>query len=137
MCLAPIILLGYLFMLQPNASHVSDLSGAVLQGQTCESGPGLDAKVTTSGMQAVAAQYGFAYTHEQWGFVLTPKAGVAFLPRHVPELTSTVNFSLGLQGTIRYDRVNVSAEYWHQSNAGLGSTNAGLDMLAVMGGWTF
>lgn len=136
-CFTPLLLAGYLFMLPLGAAHTTDLSSGVVQGQTCEHGPGLEAKVTTSGMVGLHAQYGFSYATDEWVFVFTPKAGGAVLPYHVPELTSTVNFSLGLQTMVGYDHARFSIEYWHQSNAGLGEINGGLDMLTVMGGWSF
>jgi hypothetical protein len=137
LCFAPVILAGYLFTLHPNHSHVTSLNDPLLEAQTCERGPGLDAKVTASGMGSLQAQYGLAHTDGDWTFILTPKAGGAILPSHVRELTSPVNFSLGLQTTIGYQHARVALEYWHQSNASLGHRNAGLDMVAVMGGWAF
>jgi hypothetical protein len=136
-CMAPLILAGYLLTLHPNASHVTSFDEPMLEAQTCESGAGLDAKITASGLSSLQAQYGFAFTGEQWRLILTPKAGGALLPHHVPELTSPLNFSLGFQTTLGYEQGRLSLEYWHQSNAHLGSSNAGLDLIALMGGWSF
>ena len=137
-CFAPVILAGYLFTLHPNPSHVTSVNDPLLEVQTCQTGPGLDAKATASGMGSLQGQYGVEILDRgPWSWIVTPKAGGAILPQHVQELTSTVNFSLGLQNTIRYDRGSVALEYWHQSNAHLGATNAGLDMIAIMGGWLF
>lgn len=138
MCFAPLILIGYLFTMHPNDAHVTSVSNPLVEIQTCERGLGLDAKLTRSGMSALSLQYGVvAVDSGSWSWVLTPKVGGAVLPSHVSELTSTVNFSLGFQSAIGYDSSRFALEYWHQSNAGLGTTNAGLDLVAVLGGWVF
>lgn len=138
MCLTPLILLGYLLTLHPNMAHTTSMNDPLIEVQTCERGPGLDAKVTASGMGSLQAQYGLsAFEHGPWSVIFTPKAGGAVLPTHVRELTSTVNFSLGVQATVGYDHARIALEYWHQSNANLGARNIGLDMVAVMGGWSF
>lgn len=138
MCFAPIVLIGYLFTLHPNLAHTSSVNDAVIEAQTCPQGPGLDAKVTPSGMGAVSAQYGFRFVESNdWSLTFTPKAGGAILPRPIPELTSTLNFSLGAQLLVGYRAGHLGVEYWHQSNAGLGERNAGLDLIAVMGGFAF
>ena len=139
MCFAPLVLIGYLFTLQPNSAHTTNLNSTLLEYQTCEQGPGLDVKASVSGVYAASAQYGFSIVNHEnsMSFTLTPKVGVGWLDRPVPELSTTVNFSLGLQLLARYEWATVSTEYWHLSNAGLGSVNAGLDMIALMGGISF
>ena len=134
MCLIPVVLLGYLLTLHPNMSHVTSLDAAVVQAQTCERGPGIDIKFTSDGLGAVAAQYGFHQEHGLWSWTFSPKVGGAALPYSVPELSTQYNFSLGAQAMIGYDQGRLSLEYWHMSNAGLGSTNAGLDLLSVTTG---
>jgi hypothetical protein len=63
--------------------------------------------------------------------------GEGLLEHHVPEVTSQVTFSIGLNAMVGYQRSRLAIEYWHQSNAGLGDVNIGLDMLVFMGGWAF
>jgi hypothetical protein len=139
MCFAPLLLIGYLFTLHPNPSHTTSLNHTVLDVQTCEQGPGLDLKAASSGVYGAHAQYGFSLVNNEGttSFTLTPKFGVGFLDHTVPELSTPVNFSLGLQLLARYEWATIATEYWHQSNAGLGSVNAGLDLIAVMGGVSF
>jgi len=136
-CFAPLLLMGSLLTLHPNPSHTTSLDGVLVEGQTCETGVGLDLKVSSSGVGSVAVQYGLGWTEEAWSLTVSPKVGVGVLDQHVPELTSQVNFSLGAQIIGGYQRVRLALEYWHQSNAFLGSTNAGLDMITIMGGWAF
>ena len=140
MCLAPVILLGYLLTLHPSwtTGHVTSLDGPLLEAQTCEVGIGAFAKASPSGIGAVGAQYGWqARPAQDWTLTLTPQFGVGLLEHHVPEVSSQVNVSLGLNAMVGYQRSRLAVEYWHQSNAGLGAANVGLDLLALMGGWAF
>lgn len=138
MCLEAMVLVGYLMTAQPNPSHITNLDGPLLEVQTCERGVGAFAKASPSGVGAVGVQYG-AQWHpaDQWTLTITPQFGVGLLDRHVHEVSSQVNFSLGLNAMLGFRRSRVAVEYWHHSNAGLGRQNAGLDMLALMGGWAF
>lgn len=139
MCFAPVVLAGYLFTLHPNVhNRITSIEEPLVEVQTCDRGVGLDLKATQSGIGSLQAQYGIVTVQSgPWSLIVTPKLGGAILPYHVRELTSTVNFSLGLQTTVGYDRARVALEWWHQSNAFLGGCNAGLDFLALMGGWAF
>jgi hypothetical protein len=111
----------------------------LIEFQTCEQGPGLDLKASASGVYAASLQYGLSLiNHEDTLFLtLTPKFGVGMIDQPLPELSTTTNFSLGLQLLARYEFLTLGTEYWHLSNAGLGERNTGLDLLAVMGGVSF
>lgn len=137
LCLAPLVLIGAVLTVQPNRWHVSDFDGALVEAQTCEQGAGIDAKYGAAGIGSVMAQYGLGWTWGACSLTLSPKAGVGVIDRHVPELTSTVNFSLGAQVLVGYGRARVGVEWWHQSNAGLGDRNAGLDLVSIVGGVAF
>ena len=139
MCFAPLMLIGYLFTLHPNPAHMSSLNSTLVEFQTCEQGPGLDLKASNSGVYAASAQYGFSLVNQEGttSFTLTPKFGVGMIDQPLPELSTTTNFSLGLQLLARYEFLTLGTEYWHLSNAGLGERNTGLDMIALMGGVSF
>lgn len=137
MCFAPILLLGYLLTWQPNASHVTNFDAPYVQVMTCDRGPGLDLKASPN-IGTLQVQYGFpVYDEGPWSLSIIPKAGGAMLAKHVPESQSTVNFALSLQTLVRYERVNLSLEYLHESNAGLGERNAGMDFLGTAVGFSF
>lgn len=136
-CFAPVVLLGSLLTLHPNSFHPTSLDGAVVEMQSCEEGLGLNLKAANSGLYSGAVQYGMFHRQGDWSLGVTPNLGVGALDHHVPELSTRVNFSLGLQVSAGYQRGRVALEYWHQSNANTGLHNAGLDLLAVMGGWVF
>ena len=131
------MLAGYLFTLHPNAAHVTKLDAPVVEVQTCEQGLGLGIKAATSGVVSLHTQYGWTKDLTPFSLTLTPKLGVGFLDNPVPELSSTTNVSLGFQVLAGYRAARVGVEYLHQSNAGLGTVNTGLDMLLVMAGWGF
>ncbi len=137
MCFAPILLIGYLFTLQPNASHVTNLDNPYVQVQTCDRGPGLDLKATPD-MGVLQAQYGFV-VHEEgpWTVSILPKAGGAMLSKHIPESQSQMNFALSIQLLVGYERIHFSLEQLHESNAGLGQRNAGFDGALVGAGFRF
>ncbi len=137
LCFAPVVLLGSLLTLHPNVSHPTSLDGGVLEVQSCEDGLGLNLKAATSGIYSGTVQYGMIHHEGDWSFGVTPNLGVGVLEHHVPELSTRVNFSLGLQLSAGYQRGRIAVEYWHQSNAHTGTHNAGLDLLAIMGGWVF
>jgi len=129
--------MGSLLTLHTNHSHVSNFNGAVLESQTCERGLGADLKASTSGLFSLAAQYGIPLADGPLQLTLTPKLGIGYVARPVPEETSQTNFSLGADLIAGYGDARVSAGYWHMSNANLGARNAGIDLLTVMVGWRF
>lgn len=137
LCFAPIVLLGALTTLHPNSFHTSSFDGSVLEVQSCEEGLGVNLKAADSGIYSGTIQYGMFHRTGDWSFGLTPNLGGGVIDHHVPELSTRVNFSLGLQVSAGYRDGRVAVEYWHQSNANTGLHNAGLDLIAIMGGWVF
>lgn len=137
MCLAPLILVGYLMTLHPNVWHVSEFDGPMVQVYTCERGLGANVRYASKGIGALGIHYGVAYQSGNWSVSFLPQFGVGYLSQHVPEVSSRVNFDLAASVIVGYKQSRLAVEYWHQSNAGLGDRNAGLDMLAMMGGMVF
>ncbi len=137
MCFAPILLLGYLFTLHPNAAHVTDFETPYVQAMTCDRGPGLDLKASPN-IGTLQAQYGIpVYDEGPWSLSLIPKAGGAMLAEHVPESQSRMNFALSLHVLARYEAVHLGLEYLHESNAHLGDRNAGMDFVGTAVGFSF
>jgi hypothetical protein len=62
---------------------------------------------------------------------------LAYHDVRVLEQQSKGNFSLSTQALVGYKQYRIGIEYWHQSNAGLGTHNAGIDVLALTTGWRF
>lgn len=135
-CLTPVLLMGYLLTLHPNKTHPTSLNSAVAEVQTCEVGWGANVKIAAE-TASVSVQHGFQWREGDWSATFMPNVGVGYLYDRVPELSGQVNFSLGASVMVGYQRSRVAVEYWHQSNACLGSQNAGVDVIGLMAGISF
>jgi hypothetical protein len=137
MCLAPVILLGYLFTVQTAWHKTETFDAPTMEVQTCETGLGAAANVSTSGLFGFVAQYGFQWRESDWSLTLQPKAGMSHAMQPVYELPAQTQFQLGLGLLAGYKSFRVGVEYQHLSNAGMASPNIGLDLIAVQSGWAF
>src|SRR5438067_4072773 len=136
-CLAPVILAGYLLTIQTSWHHTTNFDGPMLEAQTGETGAALNLRVAASGVSSLGVQYGWQMARGEWSLTLQPLVGVGLIDRHIRELSSEVNFSLGAQVMAGYESYRLSFGYWHVSNAGLGSKDGGLDLLALQTGFSF
>ena len=137
MCLAPVIMTGYLLTMQPNKSHTSNVDGTVWDAQTCESGLGLHVRAQTAGLYSLGTQYGFTLQYDDWTITLQPRAGLSYNSVTYRELPAQGQFELGTVFSVGYKDFRVGLDYWHLSNAGLKAPNIGLDMMGVMVGMQF
>jgi hypothetical protein len=137
MCLAPVILLGYLLTVQTSWHQTTAMDAPMLEVQTCETGLGAAAHVSASGLAGLVGQYGLQWTHGDWSFTLQPKAGLSHAMQPVYELPAQTQFQLGLGLLVGYQSWRVGLEYGHASNAGLASPNIGIDTIALQTGWSF
>lgn len=137
-CLEPVLLAGYLVMADPHRDRrAANLSGAMVSAQTCADGPGVSVRATQSGLGNLSAQYGWSIQRGPWSWSVVPHVGLAYVAEDVWEQARRTNFGLGVQVMGGYRRFRMAVEWWHVSNAGMGSPNAGLDMLAVLTGWAW
>lgn len=137
MCLAPIILLGYLVTIQTAWHQTTTMDAPMLAVQTCETGPGAAVNVSASGLAGLVGQYGWQWRRGDWSVTLQPKAGVSHAMQPVYELPSQTQFQLGLGLLVGYQSWRVGIEYQHLSNAGLAQPNIGIDLIALQTGWSF
>jgi hypothetical protein len=152
LCLAPVVLMGYLTIGKLGPSATSDTkastgSGEMIEVQTCEKGWGLDAKASTNGLYGMDLQYGFQYKPNDFSVTFSPKLGVSYVDHPVMELPQRTQFGLGGQLLFGYKDLRVGVELWHLSNGkSLGlemssearaQSNIGLNMLAIQAGWAF
>ena len=137
MCIAPLLLLGYLLTMQTPAHHTPILNGTILEAQTCESGLGAHARATSSGLFGLGVQYGLTAHHGDWSLTAQPRVGLSYSAEPINALPLQKQFELGVQVLVGYQHLRLSLDYWHLSNAGLKQPNIGIDLLALMGGWTF
>jgi hypothetical protein len=130
--------MGALFTIQPNAAHVSNVDGGVVEIQSCESGLGLHGRIQTAGLYGLGLHYGFTKEiDDHWRVTFQPRAGLSYTGEARYELPATHQFELGAQLLVGYDQFRVGIDYWHLSNAGLVKPNIGLDMIGVVAGWAF
>lgn len=137
LCLAPLVLVGYLFTLQTSSHHSTMMNGAQIDVQTCESGLGLHAKATTSGLYSTGLHYGLTGEWGNYSVTLQPRVGFSVADRPVYELPSQVQFELGQQLILGYGDFRLAVEYWHLSNAYTKAPNIGMDFIILSSGWRF
>lgn len=136
-CLAPVVLIGSLFTVQTSWHHTTNMDGSLVEVQTCESGLGLQAKASSSGLVGIGVQYGLQKQWGSWSLTLQPSAGFSQTINPVKELPASTQFELGLGLLGGYQQWRVGIEYWHLSCGGLCEPNIGLDLLALKTGWVF
>lgn len=137
MCIAPVVLLGYLLTIQTPWHHTTSFDAPMIEVQTCETGFGMDVKASTSGLYGLGLQYGFTWRDTHRSLTLQPKAGFSYVDHPEPALPLRTQFEVGAQLLFGYDRVRLGLEYWHLSNAGLKEPNTGLDLIVIQTGWVF
>jgi hypothetical protein len=152
LCLAPVVLMGYMATsgviakVDPNTQTTTG-SGTMLEVMTCEKGWGLDAKASTNGLYGVDLQYGFQYKPNDFSVTFLPKLGLSYVDHPVSELPQRTQFGLGGHVLFGYKDFRVGLELWHLSNGkamGLAisedarsQSNVGLNLLSVQMGWVF
>lgn len=137
MCVAPVILLGYLLTVQTAWHHTTTMDAPMLEVQTCETGLGAAVNVSASGLFGAVAQYGWQWQAGDWSATIQPKVGMSHAMRQVYELPAQTQFQVGLGLLFGYQSWRIGIEYQHLSNAGLASPNIGLDLIAMQSGWAF
>lgn len=137
MCLAPVILIGYLLTIQTSWHQTSTMDAPMLSVQTCEIGIGAAVNVSASGLAGLVGQYGWQWRAGDWSVTLQPKAGLSHAMQPVYELPAQTQFQLGLGLLVGYQSWRVGVEYGHASNAGLVSPNIGIDTISLQTGWAF
>lgn len=143
MCLAPVVLVGYLMSTEPHfradVKKKNDVdNAAMIEVQTCETGLGFEVKAATNGLYGAGLQYGFSQTFgDDYRVTFTPKAGFSYTDHTVYELPQDFQFGIGAQLLVGYKQFRVGAELWHLSNAGMTQPNIGLNLPIIQAGWVF
>lgn len=138
LCLAPLFLAGYLHTLPVPTKYQTNVDAAVVEIQSCETGPGVHAKATSSGLYGVGIQYGLTWhPTPRTSMTFQPRGGLSYADHPVRELPQQTQMEVGAQVLLGLDQYRVAVEYWHLSNAGMRQPNIGLNMLIFMGGITF
>lgn len=146
LCFAPIILAGAIIPIETPWHHSSIAPSAIVEVLTCQSGPGLHARATESGLFAGGVQYGFTKDVGKVSFSISPQAGISYVDHPVRNLPARTQYEVGLQALVCYDRFCSGLSYIHMSNGyriGLCPSgddcrgNIGEDVLAITTGLRF
>lgn len=142
LCLAPMVLAGYVFLSDVTTQvkkHTLQTTGQgeYLEVMTCRKGFGLDAKASTTGLYALDVRYGAELELGKAWVNLAPFGGISYTDHDVYELPQAVQFSVGAQLQLGYDRYSVGISLWHLSNAGLTAPNIGLNNVVISTGFQF
>lgn len=139
MCLAPMIALLAVVTLHPNQYHTSDMDGMQIEGQTCVTGLGAYANMSSTRMYAGGIQYGVnLWQKDSFSIISQIYVGASYTDRWVPELPNGVQFNTGLRLLGKWRDTIFEVAYEHNSNGGLGREvqrdgyiygNTGLDLL--------
>lgn len=121
LCLTPILLAGMLLAtdlhITTQSKDKTDIGNAgVIQAMTCETGIGMDIKASNNGLYGLDAQYGITYKQGNLSVSFIPKLGLSITDHYVKELPQGVQFGLGAQVLLGYERYRVGMELWHMSN---------------------
>jgi hypothetical protein len=140
LCLAPILLLGYVTTIQTPWHTSAEMHPMMAQIQTCKDRLGLHLKVGAEPWVAGGLHYGFTWPIAQnMEFTIQPQMGFSYSNTHHPTQGRQVTkFEAGLAFMLTYNRTVVSLEYTHMSNGkGVDPTNAGVDLWAIQVGYRF
>ena len=122
LCLAPVLLAGALFSTDvhfstPSKNKTEIDNAGVVQAMTCETGPGIGLKASTTGLYGLDLQYGLTYKpNATWSLSVLPKLGLSATHQAVKELPQYVQFGLGIQLLLGYEEYRLGIELWHLSN---------------------
>ena len=130
-CLAPLILIGQLLTLYPNASHTTNIDGQAFEVQSCVVGPGIHAGATTAGMAFAGVHFGVGTTiGPDTRVTIQPFVGASHMA-NVRELPSELQFEVGGQVIVMYGKYGIAGKYFHASNAGMKAPNIGKDAIVL------
>lgn len=139
LCFAPVLLAGLVNTSAVFSTHQPQTNSVMIEAQTCNKGLGLVATAApNSGLYGFGVQYAARVPlGEHFALTLTPQVGISHDTHGYRHLPLHTQFEVGGEIALSYDKVSVSYKYWHLSNAHLKSPNLGLDMSAVLVGYSF
>lgn len=138
LCLAPLLLTGYLFTVETSWHHTQNVNAPYVEVQTCDKGLGAHVKASAAGLYAGGLHYGFRLIDgENFSLTFQPKAGISYADHPMYELPMRTQFEVGAGLLAGYKDYRLGLEYWHLSDAGLRSPNIGMDMIGLTVGYSF
>ena len=140
MCLAPLIMVGFLQTIQTSWHSSKDISGPMAEVQTCKEG--LGARIAFSPeMVQIGPSWGISWPLGQmWTFTGSFHGGLGYSNTIHPDtgVRQVTKWNGGVSFLIQYDKYVGKVGYDHMSNGrGLDPTNHGVDMMSYMMGYVF
>ena len=143
LCLAPLLLAGWAIPVSPIWHHSDLTPSAIVELQTCATGPGAYAKATMTGAYMAGAQWGVGTGYKGFEFSIKPQLGFSYVDHQVSTLPAREQYHLGAEINVCYERYCSGLSYNHLSNGNaLGlcwsgadcRQNFGEDMIAFTAG---
>lgn len=140
LCLAPLVLVGYLQTIQTSWHQSYDISGPMAEVQSCKEG--LGARIAFSqDMVQIGPQFGLSWPLGQnWRITGSFHGGLGYSNTFHPEtgVRQVTKWNGGVKILISNDPYVFAIGYDHMSNGrGVDPTNAGQDMMSYMVGYIF
>ena len=140
LCLAPLVLLGYSHTVQTSWHTSQDISGPVVEVQTCKDGLGARLAYGKEWVQ-VGPQYGLSFdVGQNWHITGQVHGGLGYSNTFHPDshVRQVTKWNGGVSFMIQYQRVGVKVGYDHMSNGrGKDPTNHGQEMVSIGGIYEF
>lgn len=140
LCLAPIVLLGYSHTIQTSWHTSQDISGPMMEVQSCKEGLGGRIAYGSEWVQ-VGPQYGLSLTlSDKWSVTGQIHGGLGYSNTHHPDshIRQVTKWNGGVSFMLQYTSYGIKVGYDHMSNGrGLDPTNHGQDMVSMGGYYVF
>lgn len=141
LCFAPIVLAGFVMGIHNpyKDGHIAHLDSPMAEVLTCNQGLGAHATLAPhTGLYSAGLQYSleFPIVAGVKGRLI-PMVGISHDTRHYRELPLHTQFEVGGEVHLAYGEYTLALKYWHLSNAGLRDKNLGLDMGALLVGYSY
>jgi hypothetical protein len=140
MCLAPLVLVGFLQTIQTSWHSSKDISGGMAEVQTCKDGLGVRLAFSDQMVQ-IGPQYGYSWALTgKWSIIAKANGGWGYSNTIHPTtgVRQVTKFNGGLSLSVMYAPYVVQVSYQHMSNGrGIDPTNHGVDLITTGVGYAF
>jgi hypothetical protein len=140
MCLAPLVMVGFLQSIETSWHHAKDISGGMAEIQTCKDG--LSARMAFSpDMVQIGPSWGISWPLGQmWSITGSFHGGMGYSNTIHPDsgVRQITKWNGGVSLIVQYSHYVGKIGYDHNSNGrGIDPTNHGIDHISYMMGYVF
>jgi hypothetical protein len=140
MCLAPLVMVGFLQTIQTSWHSSKDISGGMAEIQTCKEGLG-GRMAFSPDMVQIGPSWGISWPiNELWSFGVGFHGGLGYSNTMHPDtgVRQITKWNGGLSLMVQYSHYVGKIGYDHNSNGrGIDPTNHGIDHISYMMGYVF